>query len=116
MQDEKALALLDEILAKTTAGRVPWEPSVSGDTLLAAIKGKYSLILKPYTGIDSYGNEVGLPSLVMKDASDREILTVTSDLDGVNMDALTELYETARRQALRVDQQVEDLISDLKAL
>jgi len=55
-EDVQALALFEEILARTKEGRIPWEPPVS-DTLLAAIKGKRSLILRPYPSKDSYGNE-----------------------------------------------------------
>ena len=115
MRDEKAIAVFEEILAQTKQGRVPWEPDLAGTILLAAIKGKYSLVLKPYTSLNSYGAEFGPPTLVMKDASDRELVTITSSLD-VQPDALKELYETARRQALKVDEQVQDLLSDLRSL
>jgi hypothetical protein len=115
MEDPKATALLDEILARTKEGRIPWEPSVS-DTLLAAIKGKRSLVLMPYTNTDSWGNEQGCPSLTVRDSSDRELLRVTSDLEGVNPESLEDLYETARRQAFKVDEQVQDLLADLRSL
>jgi len=115
MEDAQAVALFQEVLATTRAGRIPWEPSV-GDTLLAAIKGKRTLILKSYTETDSYGNEHGWPSLSVRDASDRELLRVTSDLQDVRVDQLQELYETARRQAFKVDEQVQDLLSDLRNL
>jgi len=116
MRDEKTIALFEEILTRTKQGRLPWEPDVSGTTLLAAIKGKYSLVLRPYTALDSYGAEFGSPSLIMKDASDRELVTITTSTDGVPGDALQDLYEVARRQALKVDEQVQDLLSDLRSL
>jgi len=115
MEDAQALALLDEILVRTKEGRIPWEP-LGSDTLLAAIKGKRSLLLVPYTTTDSWGNGRGAPSLTVKDASDRELLRVTSEIEGVNQEALQELYETARRQAFKVDEQVQDLLSDLRSL
>lgn len=80
-----------------------------GSDLLAAIKGKYSLVLKAYTS-------EGWPSLVMRDAADRELLTVTTELEGIEPQALQDLYENARRQALKVDAQVQDLLADLKSL
>jgi hypothetical protein len=115
MEDAQAVALFQEVLATTRAGRIPWEPTV-GDTLLAAIKGKRSLILRPYTEKDSFDNEMGWPTLIVRDASDRELLRVTTELKGVRVDQLQELYETARRQAFKVDEQVQDLLSDLKSL
>jgi len=115
MEDAQALALFEEILARTKDGRIPWEPSVS-DTLLAAIKGKRSLVLMPYTSTDSWGHERGAPTLTVKDSYDRELLRVTSEIDGVSSEALQELYETARRQAFKVDEQVQDLLTDLKNL
>ena len=113
MQDEKAVALFNETLAKTQQGRIPWGPGVSGDALIAAIKGKYSLVL---TREDSDEWPQDIFKLAMKDQSDREILTVNRYLDGVTFDDLRTLYDTARRQAYRVDQQVDDLISDLRNL
>ena|SRR5437868_3397507 len=112
MQDEKALALLSETLAKTQEGRIPWEPGISGDTLIAAIKGKYSLIL---TREDDQWQGLVI-TLLMKDQSDRRILSVDRFIDGVQQTDLGKLYDTARRQAHKVDQQVDDLISDLKSL
>ncbi len=116
MQDSKILALFHEILGRTKQGRILWEPAVSGVTLLAAIKGKYSLVLKPYSTLDSYGNEQGWPSLAMRDSSDRELVTISSETEGVSIDELQDLYQTARRQAFKVDEQVQDLLSDLRSL
>ncbi len=115
MENDQALALFDEILARTKEGRIPWEP-LGSDTLLAAIKGKRSLLLVPYTTTDSWGNGRGGPSLTVKDSSDHELLRVTSEIEGLKPEALQELYESARRQAFRVDEQVQDLISDLRNL
>jgi len=112
MQDEKALALFNETLAKTQEGRIPWEPAVSGDTLIAAIKGKYSLIL---TREDDQWQGLVI-TLIMKDQQDRRILSVDRDVDGIQRPDLTRLYDTARRQAYKVDQNVDDLISDLRSL
>jgi len=114
MEDAQALALFDEILARTKEGRIPWEPSVS-DTLLAAIKGKRSLVLMPARA-DSWGNERYSPSLTVRDSFDRELLRVTDEIEGVRLEALHELYDTARRQAFKVEEQVQDLLTDLKNL
>lgn len=116
MQDEKALALFNEIHALTRGGRIPWEPAAGSDLLIAAIKGKRTLTLRPFEGTDDWGRDFGSPSLVVKDASDREILRVTSEIEGIKGGSLQELYDLARRQALKVDEQVIDLLSDLKSL
>lgn len=112
MQDEKALALLNETKAKTDAGRIPWEPALSGDTLIAAIKGKYSLLLTREE--DQWRGTV--ITLTMKDDLDRRIISVDRYTDGTQADDLLSLYDTARRQAYRVDQKVDDLISELNSL
>ena len=116
MQDPKALALFQEILTRTKDGRIPWEPAVYGESLLAAIKGKRSLVLLPYTTRYEDGEEEGWPSLLVKDSSDRELLRVTDSIEGVDRVALQELYDAARRQAFKVDEQVQDLLTDLKSL
>jgi hypothetical protein len=112
MQDEKALALFRETDEKTLQGRIPWEPAVLGETLIAAIKGKYSLIL---TREDDQWRGLVI-TLTMKDQHDRRIISVDREIEGVEQDDLTNLYEAARRQAYRVDERVDDLISDLKSL
>jgi len=119
MKDEKALALFKETLAKTQEGRIPWEPAVVGDSLIAAIKGKYSLVLRREEGELGTGrwvSSVAKVTLTMRDQSDREILSVTNDVDGVETNAIGTLYDAARRQAYQVDRNVDDLISDLRSL
>jgi hypothetical protein len=112
MQDEKALALFRETDEKTLRGKIPWEPAVLGETLIAAIKGKYSLIL---TREDDQWRGLVI-TLTMKDQHDRRIISVDREIEGVEQDDLTNLYEAAQRQAYRVDERVDDLISDLKSL
>jgi hypothetical protein len=110
MQDEKALALFKEVLTKTQKGRIPWEPGVSDDALIAAIKGKYSLVLRED---QARGWAI---TLTMRDQRDREILTVGQFLDGMGSSDLRTLYDAARRQAYKVDKTVDDFISDLQSL
>jgi hypothetical protein len=111
MQDDKALALFKETFAKTQEGRIPWEPSISGDALIAAIKGKYSLLLRR-EDLDGWVSV----TLTMRDQHDREIISVGNYIDGAEAATLRNLYDVARRQAYKVDQSVDDLISDLQSL
>ncbi len=115
MDDPQAVALLQEVLDKTQAGRIGWEPTANEDEFVASIGGKFALLIKSYTYIDQ-GVKEGAPVLILKDADDREVLTVTSTIEGVNRQDLQDLYSNVFRQALRVEQKVDDLLTELRKL
>ena len=116
MEDPKALALFQEVYAGTKAGRVPWEPTADEEEYVVSIGGRFTLLLRGYSYMDFRGNKEGSPSLIMKDENYREILTVTSQVDGVSGVELADLFERAKRSALKADEKVDELIDALRKI
>ena len=115
MQDPKAVQFFEELLSKTKEGRIRWEPTATGQEFLAAIAGKFTLSIAEFYQEDSWGKNELKYALLLKD-SDARILTRVTDENGVGLEDLRELYERARRQALRVDEKIDNLLGELSKL
>lgn len=113
MQDARAFALFEEVLDKTVSGRIKWEPTAEDDHFVASVGGKFTILARSYTWRDEVGGKGGGPSLVLKDAEGRELIRVTSSVEGLTVNQLSELYEMVRRQALRVDEKVDEVLAEL---
>lgn len=111
MEDLKALQLFQEVLSKTKEGKIRWEPSASEYEYFAVLPGGFTINIT-YTPEDQWNSEWHLLTLR---GEDRELLRVTKSVDGVGY-LLEELYELARRQALRVDANVDKLLGELAKL
>jgi len=55
-------------------------------------------------------------ALALKDQDGRVLTTITNTDDGVDPQDIRELYETARRQALRVDDKIDQVLGELSKL
>lgn len=112
MLDAKSLVLLREIVAKTHDGRMEWEPTASASLFLSAIES-YSL----HVSKQEQGPAGPYVRVVLKDEDGRMLLSFDSDeVDKQHGQLMNELYESARRKALRVDQAVDSILSMLKKL
>ena len=116
MEDPKALALFKEVYEGTIANRIPWEPTADEGEYAATIGGKFTLVIRGYTDVDFRGDREGWPSLVLKDESYREVLKVTTEVDGVTGPVLNDLFERAKRSALKADEKVDELIDALRKI
>jgi len=111
MEPQKAEEFLTGVMNKTREGRVPWEPTAAED-LVALIGGEFTLRVFPrrrLTSVDEY-------ALVLLDAEDREVARVDTLSYNTLSDKLQWLYNTARDQALRVDETVDKLMGVLERL
>ncbi len=97
--------LVDRVIEGTTQGRIHWQATALRDQYTASFKGKWSLLVDKYGGED----EPEYCKLTMKDAEDREMLEVYSG----QYTAVMDLYEAARREALKVDQAIADIFEEL---
>jgi hypothetical protein len=114
MEDAKASQLFREVLAKTKAGRITWEPTAN-DSYFSILPGGFVVSIQRSYEQDSWGNGVEQMDLKLR-SGDQELLRVTPDVDGVESTGLRELYELARRHALGVDAQVDRLLGELAKL
>jgi len=117
MQDAKALKFFEEVLSKTRAAKIRWEPTAIESSYIAAVGGHFTL------SVDEYEREIrllGWPnmahSLTLKDQEGRTLTRVTDMDDGISFVDIQELYETARRQALHVDEKIDSLLGELSKL
>jgi len=101
-QDPRYKELVENLTQKTKTGKLKWEPTVSDNTFVASIFGEYSLTLEA----DNY------IYLTLRDAYDREIFRVGNH----QIIELTELFEIAREQALKVNETVDKLLEKLKVM
>jgi hypothetical protein len=115
MEDSKALQLYQEVLSKTKSGRIKWEPSANESQYFAVMPGGFVLAIVETKERDSWGNEELQHVLVLR-GDERELLRVTTEVDGASWSGLNELFEFARRQALRVDANVDRLLGELAKL
>ena len=113
MQDAKAVEFFEGVLAKTTAGRIRWEPTAKESEFIAAIGGKFTIAISRY-----WNDDFPFPrhALILKDQDGRELTRQASADGGIDEEAIRELYETARRQALHVDEKIDSILGELSKL
>jgi hypothetical protein len=116
MTDEKDLAFFEEVFAKTRAGKIPWEPTATEQNYIAPIGGQFVFGISELNRDDSYGGPSFTYVLILSDADGRVLSRVDSDHPNVRWDLAQELYETARRQALRVDDKIDKALGVLRRL
>jgi hypothetical protein len=116
MADEKVVSLYQEVKSKTEQGRIPWEPTADEYVFIANVKGKYVFEFRPYESLDEdTGEPQGSPSILFKDA-ERDLLLITSAEANVTWPEMYELYQRAKRQALRVNEKIDDVLGDIRNL
>jgi hypothetical protein len=115
MKDPKDRKLFEQILEKTKVGRIIWEPTANDSEFLTVLPGGLALKISKTYEDDSYGNPDEQGALVLN-GEDGELLRMTPDGDVITWSEFSELYEFARRKALRVEAKVDKLLGDLARL
>ena len=114
MEDTKAIAFFQGVLSKTREGRVRWQATADESEYIAAIGGQFTLSVSEYRESNSY---IGTGyALALKDQDGRELMRMTDADEGIKSADVMELYETARRQALRVDEKIDKVLGELSKL
>jgi hypothetical protein len=114
MDDPKALALFQEILKKTLAKKIKWQPTAEEDKFVAPMLGKYTLVLLPYTSLGNWGEREGLPVITLEDERNNNIVEISSAVDGVRAEDLQTLLVFARRAAFNADEKIDELLQELQ--
>lgn len=109
---QKEAELVQQLLEKTGAKAIPWEPTAKLNQFVAPFRGNVTFTISRYD--DSYG-ELKY-RLVMKDQDGREMLSLDS---GDNMPAplamnLEELYKAAHDTALKVEETIDVILDELR--
>ena len=66
-------------------------------------------------GFRQLGKSAGAPKILFKDG-DRELLTMSSDISGIDPESLNQVYQLAKRLALNIDQNIDEALNDIKDL
>ena len=93
---------VNRFLAGTREGRIDWQSTAKPEQFTASLKGKFSLLIdKDLEKADCW--------LTLVDADGRELHEIRSD----DLYTVSELFQAARRQAMRVDQVIDDILGEI---
>jgi hypothetical protein len=101
MWTEKDSKFLDRLLESTKVGKTDWAPTANTKTFTTSLSGKFSI------SVGGSGENDGW--LTIHDANGTRIHYLSSD----DFNQLPELYQLARRRALKVDEAIDELMKDL---
>lgn len=100
---DKEVILVEQLLDKTRKRALTWEPTAREDEFISTLGGNVSFTVRI-----GKTREV----LILRDDHDRTLLSVTSD----DVSEVSQLYAEVRRQALRVDESLDDVLKQLAKL
>jgi hypothetical protein len=102
MATDKEIRLVEQLLDKTKKRVISWEPTARDEEFVSTLGGNVSFTVR-------LGQE---DVLVMRDERDRVLLRVDSD----ELNEVSQLYAEARRQALKVDESLDNVLDQLAKL
>ena len=116
MEDTKAIEFFQGVLSKTRAGRIRWQPTAEDRAFIAAIGGQFTLSVWQYENRDADMFPFTRHALAIKDQDGRVLATIATGETGIVESEISELYEMARRQALHVDDKIDQALVELSKL
>jgi len=103
MATVKEIRLVEQLLDKTRKRILSWEPTAREDEFVSTLGGNVSFTVR-------WGEMSDV--LIMRDERDRVLLNVESQ----EIKDVSQLYVEARRQALKVDESLDDVLEQLTKL
>ena len=100
MATEKEIKLVAQLLEKTKKRSITWEPTAKDDEFVSTLSGNVSFTVGSWRETDL---------LTMRDDLGRVLVTIDSD----STVQVSELYAEARRQALKVDESLDNVLDQL---
>src|SRR2546422_7471938 len=100
MATDKEIKLVEQLLDKTRKRILSWEPTAEEDEFFSTLGGNVSFTVRQ-------GDTRVF--LIMRNERDRMLLSV----DSFDVDEVSKLYAEARRQALKVDESLDDVLDQL---
>jgi hypothetical protein len=114
MVDEQILKLIEGVLSKTRARKIAWHPTAEESTYMAAIGGEFTLSVSAWAS--AFVPDGQRYALVLEDKAGGQLARITDSDEGIRVDDLREMFETARRKALRTDEKIGDVLEVLSRL
>jgi hypothetical protein len=110
---QKEVELVEQLLEKTRAKAIPWEPTARDNEFVAPFKGQVTFTVTKYDDPNYYGDSV---RLIMRDPGNREMLMLDSRSGFSPLEkSLTALYQAAHDSALKVEETIDAILDDLKS-
>jgi hypothetical protein len=97
--------LFNKLLVATEQERIDWQPTGVQDQFTASFGGKWTLIIDKSAAMPSRPNYW----IELRDSVGQEVLRLTTSDDN----RLPELFEMARRYALKIDKAIIDLMKEI---
>lgn len=109
---QKEEELVQQLLEKTEAKAIPWEPTAKRNQFVAPFRGNVTFTVLRYE--NDYGN--AFHRLSMRDSEDRELFSLdTAETPNIPLrENLEKLYKVAHDTALRVEETIEIVLEDLR--
>ena len=104
MATDKEIKLVEQLLDKTRQRILSWEPTARDDEFLSTLGGNVSFTVGPWGEMTD--------ALIMRDQRGRVLLTV----DSGDVNQVLELHGEARRQGLKVDESLDEVLKQLTKL
>lgn len=115
MPESKEKELVEQLKTRTLAHQLKWEPTAHNDEFVTTFRGKYSArVARLPNEFDDFDF-----TLILRDDLDREMIALNSRRDlpgGLYRQEMVDLFESARRSALNVEQSIDEILDDLKSL
>ena len=111
---EKEALLVKQLLEKTQAKAINWEPTAQFNSFVAPFRGDVTFTVYHHEGHQYEAQSYGL---IMRDKDDREMLRLDSVDNSVNHELevnLTQLYRAAHDSALKVEETLDSILDDLR--
>lgn len=104
--------LIQQLLEKTRAKAIDWEPTAKENEFVSAFKGNVTFTVSKFDDPNYYGD---CYRLLMRDSFDREMLTIDSKPRiGDVITPLGDLYKEAHDSALKVEETIDAILNDLR--
>jgi len=103
MATDKQIKLVDQLLDKTKKRVLSWEPTAREDEFISTLEGNVSFTIRG-------ANEADV--LIVRDVRNRVLASVTAD----EVSEISRLYAEVRRQALDVNESLDDVLEQLTKL
>jgi hypothetical protein len=116
MADNRVREMFDEIVATTHARSLKWEAAASEGEFVATMAGKYVIKLFPYTYVREDGEPMGGPSITIDDDKGVRIMDIDEGPAGIQPIELRRFATRVNRIVNRLDEKIDDLLSQLKKL
>ena len=106
--------LIDKIIERTNEGKIKWETTSDSLKFLCKIGDRTVVVYSYVYNFNPTGMDLNCISFEILDFFGEKIDGIYVDESELDFAKMTDLYDMARRNALRIDQTIRDLLDALE--